>query len=151
MLARVSPLFRAWTRFEMVVLAAIILIGATASFTNTARAMDIQVVKSPGGIEAWLVEEPSIPLVAMRFAFIGGNSQDPDGKEGLANVLSTMLDEGAGDLDAAAFQKRLEDLAVRMGFSDGRDTFSGSFQSLSENPGCRCGASETCADQAALR
>jgi zinc protease len=133
MLARVSPLFRAWTRFEMVVLAAIILIGATASFTNTARAMDIQVVKSPGGIEAWLVEEPSIPLVAMRFAFIGGNSQDPDGKEGLANVLSTMLDEGAGDLDAAAFQKRLEDLAVRMGFSDGRDTFSGSFQSLSEN------------------
>lgn len=133
MLNRISSSVRAWMRIETVLIAAIVMLGATATQMKSAQAMDIQVIKSPGGIEAWLVEEPSIPLVALRFAFIGGNSQDPVGKEGVANLLSTMLDEGAGDLDAAAFQRRIEELAVRMGFSDGRDTFSGSFQSLTEN------------------
>ena len=56
--------------------------------------MKIQVVKSPGGITAWLVEEHSVPLIAMRFAFEGGNAQDPAGKEGLAHFLAGMLDEG---------------------------------------------------------
>jgi len=94
--------------------------------------MDIQVVTSPGGIKAWLVEEHSVPLIALRFAFSGGSAQDPDGKEGVANFLTSMLDEGAGELDAAAFQERMEELAVRMSFQDGRDTFYGDFQSLTQ-------------------
>jgi zinc protease len=95
--------------------------------------MDIKQVTSPGGIKAWLVEEHSVPLVAIRFAFEGGTAQDPDGKPGLANFLTAMLDEGAGDLKAEAFQERMEDLAMRMSFSEGRDTFYGSFQTLSDN------------------
>ena len=95
--------------------------------------MKIQEVKSPGGITAWLVEEHSVPLIAMRFAFDGGNSQDPEGKEGLANFLSAMLDEGAGDLNAKQFQERMEEIAMRMGFDDGRDAFYGSFETLTEN------------------
>ena len=62
--------------------------------SSKAQAMKIQVVKSPGGITAWLVEEHSVPLIALRFAFEGGNAQDPEGKEGLANFLAGMLDEG---------------------------------------------------------
>ena len=104
-----------------------------ATAIRSADAMEIKVVTSPGGVKAWLVEEPSVPLIAMRFAFKGGSSQDPDGKEGLANFLSVMLDEGAGDMNAEAMQTRIEELAVRMGFSDSRDHFSGSFQTLSEN------------------
>ena len=69
------------------------------TLTGPVHAMKIQSVKSPGGIEAWLVEDHSLPLMAMRFAFEGGSSQDPAGKEGLANFLTAMLDEGAGDLD----------------------------------------------------
>lgn len=96
--------------------------------------MKVQEVKSPGGISAWLVESHAVPLIAMRFAFDGGGSvQDPAGKEGLANFLSTMLDEGAGDLTPKAFQERVEDLAMRMSFSDGRDGFYGSLETLSEN------------------
>ncbi|MGF1649749.1 MAG: M16 family metallopeptidase [Hyphomicrobiaceae bacterium] len=99
---------------------------------SSASAMKIEVVKSPGGIEAWLVHEPSLPLIAMQFSFRGGSAQDPAGQEGVANFLSAMLDEGAGDLDAQAFQERLEELAVRMNFSSSRDTFSGSLETLSE-------------------
>ncbi len=42
-----------------------------------------------------------MPMLAMRFAFEGGSSQDPAGKEGLANFVTAMLDEGAGDLEFA--------------------------------------------------
>ena len=103
------------------------------TLTGPVHAMKIQSVKSPGGIEAWLVEDHSVPLMAMRFAFEGGSSQDPAGKEGLANFLTAMLDEGAGDLDAGAFQERLEELAVRMSFEDSRDSFYGNFQTLTIN------------------
>lgn len=104
-----------------------LLLGAEA------QAMKIQSVKSPGGIEAWLVEEHSVPLIALRFMFEGGNSQDPAGKEGLANFISGMMDEGAGDLNSAAFQERMEELAVHMTFDDSRDAIYGSFETLSAN------------------
>ena len=107
--------------------------AAPASKARTGSSMKIQEVRSPGGISAWLVEEHSVPLIAMRFAFSGGSAQDPDGKAGVANFLSAMLDEGAGDLDAAAFQERMEEIAMRMTFQDGRDTLYGNMQTLTEN------------------
>ncbi|MEL7542916.1 MAG: pitrilysin family protein [Pseudomonadota bacterium] len=100
---------------------------------DTAHAMEIQDVTSPGGIKAWLVEEHGLPLIAMRFGFKGGASEDPDGKEGVANLLTILMDEGAGDMKAAAFQQRMEELAVKMSFDAGRDTLSGSFQTLTAN------------------
>jgi zinc protease len=111
-----------------------VMMAAMSLLPNEAHAMKIQEVRSPGGINAWLVESHSVPLMAMRFAFDGGGStQDPAGKEGLANFLSSMLDEGAGDLLAKAFQERMEELAMRMSFDDGQDAFYGSFETLTEN------------------
>jgi zinc protease len=110
-----------------------VVLAAVSMLPSEAHAMKVQEVKSPGGISAWLVESRSVPLIAMRFAFDGGGSvQDPEGKEGLANFLASMLDEGAGDLPAKAFQERMEDLAMRMSFEDGRDTFYGSFETLTQ-------------------
>lgn len=98
-----------------------------------AHAMKIESVKSPGGIEAWLVSDRSVPLVALRFAFDGGSAQDPAGKEGVANFLSAMLDEGAGDLKSNAFQERMEELAMRMSFDDAKDEFYGNLEMLNVN------------------
>jgi zinc protease len=95
--------------------------------------MKIQEVKSPGGISAWLVEEHSVPLIALRFAFDGGSAQDPAGKEGLAHFLTAMLDEGAGELDSNQFHERMEEIAMRMSFDEARDAFYGSLETLSEN------------------
>jgi zinc protease len=111
-----------------------LILAALSAFPTEAQAMKIQEVKSPGGITAWLVEERGVPLIAMRFAFDGGGSvQDPEGREGVANFLASMLDEGAGDLGAKEFQERMEELAMRMSFDDGRDAFYGSFETLSQN------------------
>ncbi len=100
---------------------------------GTASAVDIQRVVSPGGIEAWLVESRQVPLIAMRFGFQGGSTQDPDGKAGLAYFVSGMLDEGAGDLKSQEFQERLEDDAVKLSFDASRDYFTGSLQTLTKN------------------
>lgn len=109
--------------------------AAATAFKASETSMKIQDVKSPGGIPAWLVEEHSVPLLALRFVFDGGNSQDPAGREGLANFLTAMMDEGAGDLNAAQFQERMEELAVRMSFEDGRDALYGNFETLTVNRG----------------
>jgi zinc protease len=117
-------------RFARTVLAAaVIVIG----FAGAANAVDVQRVVSPHGIEAWLVEDQSIPLIAMSFAFVGGATQDPVDKPGVANMLSGLLDEGAGDLDSEAFQTRLDDLSIELSFDASHDTFSGSLKTLAEN------------------
>ena len=97
-------------------------------------AVSIQEVRTPGGLVAWLVREPSIPLVAVEFGFrSGGSALDPEGRQGLANFASGLLDEGAGELDSAAFQRRLEELAVKLDFSADRDEFTGSLQTLTKH------------------
>lgn len=114
--------------------AALPVVAAAALFASPAAAMTIEKVVSPGGIEAWLVSDDTVPLIAMDFAFDGaGSVQDPEGKEGVANLLSTMLDEGAGELDSDAFQSRLADLNVRLSFDAGRDAFHGELTTLAEN------------------
>lgn len=100
---------------------------------GTANAMEVKQIKTPAGVEAWLVEDHSVPLVSLRFGFEGGSAQDPDGKEGLANYLTAMLDEGAGDLNSNAFQERIEELAIRMSFSETKDGFYGNFRTLTKN------------------
>ena len=95
-----------------------------------AQATNIERVISPGGIEAWLVREPSIPLIAMDFAFTGGANQDPEVKPGVAYLMAALLDDGAGELDAKAFQQRIEETAVQLRFSAGRDHFQGSVRTL---------------------
>ncbi len=98
-----------------------------------ALAIEVQRVVSPGGVEAWLVSDRINPIISVRVAFRGGAALDPAGKEGLANMVSGLLDEGAGDLDSQAFQGRLEDLALRLSFDAGRDTLSGRLRTLTEN------------------
>ncbi len=90
-------------------------------------------VRSPGGVEAWLVEDHSVPVIALRVIFRGGAALDPVEKLGLANMTASLLDEGAGPLDAQAFQRRMEDLSISLSFEDALDTFGGSLKTLSVN------------------
>lgn len=98
-----------------------------------AWAVSVERVVSPLGIEAWLVQDHTNPIISMRLAFRGGAITDPPGKAGRAYMTAALLDEGAGDLDSLAFQTRLEDLAIQLGFDAGRDTFGGTLKTLTEN------------------
>jgi zinc protease len=96
-------------------------------------ATNVERVVSERGIEAWLINEPSIPFMSLSLQFKGGAALDPEGKEGLAYMTSGLIDEGAGDLDSQAFRTELEDLAIRLSFDAGRDTVSGELRTLTEH------------------
>lgn len=101
-------------------------------FAGSVQATDIRKVVSDKGIVAWFVPDSSVPLLALNVVFRGaGSATDPDGKEGLAEMTSSLLDEGAGNIASADFQRRLEDIAAQMTFSAGRDHFSGRLRTLS--------------------
>ncbi|MGL4437712.1 MAG: M16 family metallopeptidase [Bosea sp. (in: a-proteobacteria)] len=93
----------------------------------------IQTVTADCGVTAWLVEDRNLPVIAFDFAFLNGTSHDPSGKAGALNLVSGLLDEGAGDMDAEAFQNALADHAIELSFSTDRDDFRGSLKTLSSN------------------
>jgi zinc protease len=113
--------------------AALLLLVIAGFWPLGARAMQIQQVTSPKGIGAWLVEDHSVPIVTLRFAFRGGAALDPSGKGGLAAMVSDLLDEGVGPYDTTAFHARLEELGGYLGFSAGQDEFTGSLRMLKTN------------------
>ncbi len=106
--------------------------AATLATIRDAGAITIQAVRSPAGVTAWLVEDYTVPIISMRFAFDGGSAQDPAGKEGLSNLMTGLFDEGAGDLDAETFQDRLDVAAAEMSFSASGDSISGSIRMLAD-------------------
>ena len=96
-------------------------------------AVDIQEVTSPGGIKAWLVEERSIPFTALEIRFKGGGSLDRPGKRGAINLMTAVLEEGAGDLDAQGFAAARDALAASYRFDVHRDALTVSARFLTEN------------------
>jgi zinc protease len=109
-------------------LAALALLLGVALCGNASAA--VEKVVSPGGIEAWLIEDHTNPLISLAIGFRAGAVLDPVGKEGLAYLESGLLDEGAGDLDSSAFQARLADLAIDFNFEASDDDFVGRVRTL---------------------
>jgi zinc protease len=107
------------------------LLCALSVLPASASALTVEEIVSAKGIKAWLVEEHSVPLIAIRFAFVGGSVQDPQGKEGLASLMSDLVTEGAGDLPADAFKAEFLKLGARLSAAAGRDAIYGGLETLS--------------------
>ncbi|WP_428113786.1 M16 family metallopeptidase [Bradyrhizobium sp.] len=101
--------------------------------TPSHAAAKIQHLVSPGGIEAWFVQDATVPLIAMEYAFGGGATQDPADKPGVGNMVADLIDEGSGDLDSQTFHERLDRRAIELSFSSARDYFRGSLRMLKDN------------------
>jgi zinc protease len=95
--------------------------------------IEIEEVVSPGGITAWLVEEPSIPFVALELRFRGGGTLDLPGKRGATNLMVGLLEEGTGDMDARDFAKATEELAAQFGYRAYDESIALSAKFLTEN------------------
>jgi len=98
-----------------------------------AHAVNVQKIESPRGVRAWLVEDYAVPLVSLEFAFHGGASRDPQGRNGSATIFSGLLDEGAGDLDSQAFHRALDEKAIELSFHADQDKISGRMRTLQRN------------------
>ena len=113
-----------------------VVLGALAALLLTGplqAAVDIQEVTSPKGFKAWLVEENSIPFTAIEIRFKGGTSLDPEGKRGVTNLMTALIEEGAGGMDARAFSAARDDLAASYTFDAYDDAVTVSARFLTEN------------------
>ncbi|MCO5130463.1 MAG: insulinase family protein [Xanthobacteraceae bacterium] len=109
-----------------------LMLAITAVLPAQATAK-IQHLVTPGGISAWFVQDATVPVIAMQYAFAGGASQDPAGKPGVATLVASTLDEGAGDLDSSAFHERLDRRAIDLSFNATRDELRGSLRMLKDD------------------
>lgn len=119
-------------------IASLLMILMVLAFASNAHARDtvlnIQEVKSPSGITAWLVEDHSVPVISVQFSFKGaGAKNDPANKQGLTRLASNTMDEGAGDIRSQDFQKQLRDHSISLFFNASRDNFGGSLKTLTRH------------------
>jgi zinc protease len=114
-------------------IAAAALLVMLALLPHSAAATEIQRITSPAGIEIWLVEDHTVPVISLAFGFEGGTAADPMGKEGVATLASGLFDEGAGEFDSRAFQQRIAELGLDYGFTASADSFTGGLRTLTQN------------------
>ena len=112
---------------RMVILGALLWAGAVQAETS------VKTLTSPGGLSAWVLEEPAIPLTALNIMFSGGAALDPPDKRGAAFLMTGLLEEGAADLDSQAFAAAKEALSASFSFDVSDDTLSISVRVLTEN------------------
>ena len=107
--------------------------GLLLATTPANAQVEVEEITSPGGIEAWLVQESALPFVALEIQFPGGSSLDPEGQEGAAQLMMSLLDLGAGDLDETAFAEAAETIAAEFSFEARGDALAVSARFLTEH------------------
>ena len=85
------------------------------------------------GLSVSVVENHEVPLVNIRIAFDQGSWTDSADEIGLASVTMDMLNEGAGDYDAAGLSKAAKAIAANISTGAGADSAYVSLNVLSKN------------------
>jgi zinc protease len=99
----------------------------------SSHAVDVEAITSPAGIEAWLVSDSTVPMIVLRAFWRGGSAIEPERLTGVTSVMTDMMTEGSGALDANAFKERLQDLNMSVGFGSSWDGVGMTLTTLSEN------------------
>ena len=102
-------------------------------FTKNASSLEFEEIKSDKGINFWFVEDKSVPIISISFSFGGGAFNDPQGKEGLSNLMTSLLDEGTSKMTSIDFKQSMKLNGVKLSFSTQKDKVAGTFQVISSN------------------
>lgn len=95
--------------------------------------IDIKEVKTDFGVTAWLVEDHTLPIISMRFAFNQGSVMDTVETQGAHNLMARMLTHGAGPHDNKTFKALLDNQNITLEFGATRDALYGSLKTLTKN------------------
>jgi len=118
--------------FARTLFAPVMLVALMVAALPARADVDIQEITTPGGIEVWLVEEHSLPFVALELRFRGGTSLDAEGKDGAISLMTSLLEEGSGDMDSRAFARAAEQIAAEFSYRAGDDAVSVSARFLTD-------------------
>lgn len=114
-------------------LALAVWIVFAAPLAMAEKILDVTVIENDLGVTVWLVEDHSVPVISVALSFAGGLALEDPARTGSLELMSTLLDEGAEDLDAQAFQTLLNDNLISLRFQSGRDEFNGTLRTLTAN------------------
>jgi len=92
--------------FGLAALALVLLAGA--AFAQGVTLPDFERIELDNGTVLLLSEKPEVPLVSVTAVLRGGAVADPAGRSGLANLLASLLEKGAGERDAALFAETID-------------------------------------------
>lgn len=85
------------------------------------------------GVTLWAIEDHNLPIITFTLSFKkAGYAYDPEDKQGLANMVASLLNEGAGPYTSQQFLKALEENAIQLSFSTDRDNFTIQCQVLTD-------------------
>ena len=98
-----------------------------------ASAASVKTLNAVKGAQAWFAEDHTVPMIALTASLPAGSAYDPSAKAGLAALAAYLLDEGAGNLDSAAFHTALAGRAIQLSVSPGRDSVTVSLAVLSSD------------------
>jgi zinc protease len=106
--------------------------ASTTTSTKSAGSVRIPAyerVQLPNGIVVLLMERHEVPLVSFQAIVRGGAVTDPDDKAGLANLLASLLEKGAGARDALRFAETIAAVGGQIQTGAGLETLvvNGSF------------------------
>src|ERR1700730_16373383 len=117
---RLSAAGRTMRMAGATVLRALLSLVFAAIVPSTAIAVDVQSFKLAKGEDVWFVSDHTLPMIALTAALPAGSSYDPAAKPGLASFAASLADEGAGKLNATAFQTALSNRAIRLSITPDR-------------------------------
>jgi zinc protease len=98
-----------------------------------ASAANVKALNAVKGAQVWFAEDHTVRMIALTASLPAGSAYDPSTKAGLAAFAAYLLDEGAGNLDSAAFQAALANRAIRLNVAPGRDFITVSLAVLSSD------------------
>ncbi|GAA0529088.1 zinc protease [Rhizomicrobium palustre] len=96
-------------------------------------AVSVKPVAALPNVPVWLSEDHTQPVIALTISFPAGASYDPAGKAGMAALSAYLLNEGAGNLSADAYQAALAARGIQLQMTPSRDSLTISVMTLSAN------------------
>lgn len=100
------------------------LIAATLlalASVNAFAALDIQHWKTDNGARVYFVETHQIPMVQFAVGFDAAGARDPADRYGLASLVNTLMDDGAGGMDEETVAEKLAAVGARYSGQSARD------------------------------
>lgn len=83
------------------------------------------------GARVYFVPAPDLPMVDIQITFDAGSARDGD-KKGIAHLTNSLLDEGAGELNADQIAEHFEGLGAEIGVGSYRDMSIMTLRSLTD-------------------
>jgi zinc protease len=85
------------------------------------------------GLKVFFVKRSQLPILRFNLILNAGTRFDPEGKKGMVNLFSMMLDEGAGDYNALELNDEFDILGSNFDINTNNDNIFISLRTLKEN------------------